>query len=123
MIRKLGLLTALLFCATSFAKPVLVAQEVQLHPGKTLVITNTLGIQAKVLCEVHLVENKTHSIAITALRGSGSINGTSISAGQRMIQALHHLQTLSIVANKNAQAEFTNISDMVIIAYCSLSKS
>lgn len=120
MINKAGLLLlSLLTLNTSFADSLL-AKEYQLLPGVSLVVTNNSNTQVTVLCEAHMVENKIHSLAIKALRGSGSFNGTSINVGQKMVQSLHHMQVVSIVANKNAQAEFINLSDLKITAYCSI---
>lgn len=96
----------------------IVTKEYDFPPGEAVILTNTLATPLSTQCEMHVTTNVSHSMAITVLKGSGVINGTSIKKGESMVLTVRQMQRIPVIAVKDAQAQFTNLGSYVVKASC-----
>lgn len=94
-------------------------QDFELFPGKPLRLTLGLKSPLVAYCEVRLLSNDNHSIAVKMLNGSGQIHGTSLKKGESLTLTVNHGQIIEIIANPNSDTQFTNLGPHIVKAMCS----
>lgn len=94
-----------------------IAIDFQLSPNSPQKFTNTAFWTIDAKCKISTPDSA-NDIYVHAIKKSGKINGSKISAGDSVVVTVHSGQNLNLTAESGAQVEITNRGSHTITASC-----
>jgi hypothetical protein len=124
MLRKIGLV---MVCAGSLFASASMAMNHELAPSMTVeyelasqkpeLFTNYTMFTINAICTIQ-ASHGDYAIHVKAIRGSGAINGQSITAGDSLDIIVKNDDKMNLKAVSTAQVELTNTGNTTIKAVC-----
>ena len=88
------------------------------YPNKPVVINNNNTQNLQYMCEMHVNEHADNTLLIKQVKGSGVVNGTTLEPGRTLYLTIRQLQTMTVLAQKGARLQFTNLGTKLIRGLC-----
>ena len=116
--------SALMLSGLSFALAPQVFQigppvEYVIAPHEALSLSNPFLWTIKSVCTITSPSNNS-PLTIKAVKKSGSVNGTNLSAGNSLNLLVNYHDKLDITAQSGAQVELTNHDEATLVAECTV---
>lgn len=92
--------------------------NIDFKPNQPVVITNTKNQSLQYMCEMRVNTSSDNTLLIKQLKGNGVVNGTTLESGRTLYLTIRQLQTMTVIAEKGASIQFTNLGTLLMRGVC-----